>query len=191
MKSIADFGQYSVCMITIRGGRITIRRTFDFYFGWLLTPLIIFMAIDGLRYGAPGSFGDNLLLLSVAFPAAWLGWLATVHPKIVIEDSGLTVVNWFITYAIPWRAVSHISRSEALAIHLRSGESLRAAVGSLSIVGTAWRRRLKRQLQMTIEQHQQHPQGDDNIVRKRLDVQLVPFTSLLIVLIFLAWFLAR
>jgi hypothetical protein len=80
------------------GKDITVRRRFDYIFGWILlisvTSLEIFWLVRP-RFGT--TFMNQLLVISVMSPI-WIGWLASAHPKLVIRRDGLLIVNWFVQY---------------------------------------------------------------------------------------------
>jgi hypothetical protein len=92
-------------------------------FGRVLAVIVCVMALLGIAgffitgdLGGAARYAWPILLVGV------LAWALYLRPELVIEEHGVTVVNVFRTYFVPWPAIQHIETRFAVMLHTTDGK---------------------------------------------------------------------
>jgi hypothetical protein len=161
---------------------VVIRRTFDFVFGWTATVLLTLLVLWAIFFSPPESdFWYVAQLIPVIWPVLWLSWLATVHPRLELSESGLGVTNWFYHYRIPWAAISWIQSGDQTVVHTVGGQRIKSAAGAWSLAGRARGNPVQSRIREQITEFQKNATGTDTEISRRLDVHPIPFLGVLVV----------
>jgi len=88
---------------------------------WVLAGVVVLydllLAVQVIFYG-DGHWFTQFTLIAASLI---LAWLLFVHPRVLVYDEGITIVNPFITATVCWAEVDEIETRYALTIH--SGEA--------------------------------------------------------------------
>ncbi|MFI1592142.1 hypothetical protein ACH4WW_30040 [Streptomyces halstedii] len=88
----------------------------------------------------PGNGGEPLSHRSfvggaISVAIAWLAWVITIRPQVVMCDEAIMVRNWVTETIVPYGQIARISIGGGLTFILKDGSELRGRVVSPSIVG--------------------------------------------------------
>lgn len=100
---------------------------------------------------ADGTMSDQLGFYFVMSAGTWVVWRAVVCAQVVVTTWGLTVVNWFMVYSVPWGAVRSVEAGDELTIVLVGGRVIRPDVGEGSLAGAMHGSPVQRALRERIE----------------------------------------
>jgi hypothetical protein len=118
----------------------------------------------------------------------WIGWLATAHPKVVIDNRALLVVNWFIKYSIPWPAVERLDSDGDVTVVLRDGERIKVATGAASLASAIAGNRLQQEIATRVENALiQSSEDSAGAVMRSLDLHLGKFVIWQVGLLVIGW----
>lgn len=73
-------------------------------------------AIQGLSSARFGAVGSALLLFVTG-----LMYTLALRPRVVVDGPGVTVVNPFRAYSVPWRLITSVDTGEWVRVHYRDG----------------------------------------------------------------------
>jgi hypothetical protein len=73
-------------------------------------------AIQGLSSARFGAVGSAVLLLVTG-----LMYTLALRPRVVVDGAGVTVVNPFRVYRVPWRLITSVDTGEWVRVHYQAG----------------------------------------------------------------------
>jgi hypothetical protein len=167
---------------------LILRRKTDFYLGWTLT---IFAVVGiSISFFLPRKYDQDLagqaVLLAIA-SVMYPGWLATAHPKVIIDHASVTVVNWLTKEVIPWHCIEKIRADAELTLELTSGREIKCTIGAQSFASALVGDRLQRRMAEQIESFRPEQSDETAEVRKRLDIYFWQFATLWLILLGVGW----
>ncbi|TCO55816.1 hypothetical protein EV192_107239 [Actinocrispum wychmicini] len=112
----------------------------------------------------------------------WFCWLATVHTKLELSESGLGITNWFYRYQVPWRAIHWIQSGDLTVVHTVDGRRIKPAVGGYSLAGKLRGNPMQDRISDQIAEFRKAVPDDVGTsvqVSGRLDIHPLPFLAAL------------
>ncbi|WP_309115896.1 PH domain-containing protein [Saccharothrix sp.] len=172
------------------GSTVILRRRAHVVAGVALTCVSLPVLVTLIWTGrARSTFEDTALLVFVQVSVIWLVSLVA-KSRIVLSDTGMTVVNWFRKYSVPWSAVHSVDAIPQVSIVLTSGRRIDCAVGGGSVIDNMRGNRRQRDMRSRIESFR-GAQAAGGPVREQWDLHLVKFSALLAVMLAYAWLVYR
>ncbi|HEX5402845.1 MAG TPA: hypothetical protein VFX16_11165 [Pseudonocardiaceae bacterium] len=164
---------------------VTLRRPSTYTMSLLGLIFVTFVAVFGAVIVPSASrLIDQILVVTVVWLVGWFVWLTGVKPRIVVGEAGLVVVGWFVRWDIAWSAVRSVTGGRALVITLDDGQEIAPTVAGGSMISTVTRNVTQRRMLAVIEARRPAAaEPADTPVRRRIDVQAIPFLAVFVVLI--------
>jgi hypothetical protein len=164
---------------------VTLRRPTSYALSVVGVVIVALVALlIGFTEPAASDLSDQIPQVVVVWLVGWLIWLVGVTPRIVVSDEGLLVVNWFVRWDIPWAALRSVRGGRALAITLIDGQEIKPPVAGGSMVSTLAKNPTQRRMLAAIEARRPAmPDITSTEVKRRIDVQPIPFLAVLVLLI--------
>lgn len=110
-------------MSTRSADRIVIRGASGWWISGVLAALFAYMLLDA---AVRAEWSTILLALPWMCALLLVCWGLLIRPCLIVEPSGLTVVNIVRTHALPWREIADLHVRYQLVITLRDGTVIRA-----------------------------------------------------------------
>lgn len=153
-------------------GQRHLRRPGTTLFALTCLAIVLAVALPALWQDTGAARRDEPLLdrLSawIGFgPIVWAIWQFGVAPRVVLNDSGVTIVNPIFRYEAPWSTVAGIG-SDDVAIQLNDGRTIRAFAFSESMLADLTGDRVVRRARKLMRgAHDEHRDLYDPLTRAR------------------------
>jgi hypothetical protein len=170
----------------VDGGRpVTLRRQASYALSVAgLVVVALFAVLVTFTVPAASRFSDQIVEVTVVWLIGWLVWLVGVTPRIVVSDAGLVVVGWFVRSDVPWAALRSVTGGRALVLALADGQEIKPSVAGGSMVSTLAKNTTQRRMLAVIQARRPAvPDQASTEVRRKIDLQPIPFLAVLVVLI--------
>jgi hypothetical protein len=97
-------------------GREALRLSTPVALWWLWVVFVVANVADYAVQGLPSArFGA--VISAVLLLGTGLAYVLALRPRVIMDSSGLTVVNPFRVHHVPWRLIEHVGTGEWVRVH--------------------------------------------------------------------------
>lgn len=97
-------------------GRETLRLPTPVALWWVWVAFVAANVADYAVQGLPSArFGA--VISAILLLGTGLAYALALQPRVIVDSSGLTVVNPFRVHHVPWRLIQHVSTGEWVRVH--------------------------------------------------------------------------
>ena len=104
-------------------GRETLRLSTPVVLWWVWVAFVAANVADYAVQGLPSArFGA--VISAILLLVTGLAYTLALRPRVIVDSSGLTVVNPFRVHHVPWRLVKHVGTGEWVRVHYAGEKKL-------------------------------------------------------------------
>jgi hypothetical protein len=97
-------------------GRETLRLSTPVALWWVWVAFVTANVADYAAQGLPSArFGA--VISAILLLGTGLAYVLALRPRVIMDSSGLTVVNPFRVHHVPWRLIEHVGTGEWVRVH--------------------------------------------------------------------------